>query len=286
MHDLETMQLLTLKTVLSAIDVDDSSLPAIETGHRLARASGARLHVVHVSNSPGAERAVAACLARLDVPPEQAAVHVIPGDPVLGVELLAGRIGADVLVVGSHRPRPDRNFPCPLGTTAMALVTTGNVPCLIADRPLPLPLGRVVVAVDISDAARGALMVGLSWASALRATEAGASGPTRLTALHVKSPAQDVSGALEEEVARVRREAGSWAGVAIETITTEASDAASGIAEFATQHGADVIVLGTRGLGASDDGCCESVSASVLRRLDSSVLLVPPAMWKSYAEAG
>src|SRR5215813_10034592 len=44
------MRLLTLKTVLVATDLDDSSLVALATGKELAESAGAKLHVIHVSD--------------------------------------------------------------------------------------------------------------------------------------------------------------------------------------------------------------------------------------------
>jgi nucleotide-binding universal stress UspA family protein len=85
--------------------------------------------------------------------------------------------------------------------------------------------------------------------------------------------------ALTEELDRVRQEAGEWAGVAIDGVTTESSDVAGAIAERARDERADLIVLGTRGLGLNAEGRLGSVSAEVSRRADAPILLVPPAVW-------
>jgi nucleotide-binding universal stress UspA family protein len=55
------------------------------------------------------------------------------------------------------------------------------------------------------------------------------------------------------------------------------------IASYATKHGIDLIVLGTRGLGLDAVGRLGSVSAGVANLVDTPILLVPPAVWQTYA---
>src|SRR5690349_3562573 len=66
----DTMQLLHLNVVLAAIDKDDSSVDALRGADGLAKAAGAKLHVVHVarSDAPG-EQGVERLLARAGVSP-------------------------------------------------------------------------------------------------------------------------------------------------------------------------------------------------------------------------
>ena len=103
------------------------------------------------------------------------------------------------------------------------LVTRASIPCMVAARPLQVPLQRVVVAVDLSDTARGALIVGLSWASALRTQAHTANASTGLIALHINESAESAertgasTNALEEELNQLRRDAGSWSGITIES---------------------------------------------------------------------
>ena len=161
---------------------------------------------------------------------------------------------------------------------------------LIVKRAIRLPLERVLVPVDLSDTARGALMVALSWSSALRAkADASKSGaPVELTAMYVDrsegSAQRRTVGTpeLDAELDRVRAEAGSWAGVSIERVTIANGDVAAAIAERADNGRADLIVLGTRGQGLDPVGRLGSVSESVIRRAEAPVLLVPPAVWASF----
>src|SRR6476660_1984946 len=73
------MRLLTMKTVLVATDLDEGSRVALETAKELARAGGAELHVVHVSEEPSANRAVNAALEQAELRPDDVHVHMIGG---------------------------------------------------------------------------------------------------------------------------------------------------------------------------------------------------------------
>jgi len=290
------MNLLRLKVVLAAIDNDDASLAVVDTARMLADAGGAALHVVHVTSSKTATEVspneivdtVTSMLARAKVSLDPARTHIIAGEPAHAIRMLGDRIRADVIVLGPHRERHEKKRG--LGGTALAIATVSWAPCLIVKRGFRLPLERVLVPVDLSDTARGALMVALSWSSALRAgTETSeTSAPTELTAMYVdrseggKQRGGGTIPELEAELNGVRAEAGRWAGVGIESITIVASDVADAIAERAREGRADLIVLGTRGQGLDAVGRLGSVSGAVIRSIDAPVLLVPPAVWASF----
>jgi len=294
------MRLLALRTVLVATDLDSASAAAIETAHALATAAGASLHVVHVDSAgPTAAvlDAVDGFLRRCGVAPTVRHTHVLLGDPAHSIRLLADRIKADVIVVGPHRERVAADGKRALGSTALAVVTESFAPCLVTRSSLRVPLDRVLVAVDQSDAARGALVVGLSWASALRApaTPAQPSAASTMLVLHVEPASaarkftalssQDRSGSLGPELERIRREAGPWAHVSIESVTRAGDDPAAGIVAAATEHHANLIVVGTRGLGLDHTGRLGSVAERLVRTSGIPLLLVPPAVWTSYAAA-
>jgi nucleotide-binding universal stress UspA family protein len=293
------MNLLRLKVVLAAIDYDDASQIVLAAAQTLADAAGAALHVVHVEPSrevteiPAEKRGgtsidmAVARIAEANVTLDRAKIHVIAGDPAHVIRVLADRIRADVIVLGPHRADPARARQ--MGSTALSIATESWAPCLVVTRGVRLPLANVLVPVDLSDTARGALMVALSWASALRgeaalARDAKGTGATTLTALYVDRSASGATGELEAELDRIRREAGSWAGVAITGVTTPSDDIASAIADRARDERADLIVLGTRGLGLDAVGRLGSVSEAVTRRVDVPVLLVPPAVWTELRE--
>jgi len=286
------MRLLILRTVLVATDLEPSSRDALDSAHRLAKLAGAALHVVHVADrSPAASGSVAnavrAELRSVNIPEGDAQLHVVGGAPEEVIAALADRLAADVIVVGAHRRERAGAAGQPLGTTARAIARHAHAPILIAGQALRLPLHRVLVPTDFSDTARGALLVGLSWASGLRA---GAGEATTLSALHVQPPGDGSSRTgssptLDQELEMLQRDAGNWAGVTVQGDTEQADDAARVIGHHAAEHAADLVVIGTRGKGADDEARLGSVSEAVAMHGRVPTLLVPPAVWRVHAEA-
>lgn len=192
------MRLLKLQTVLVATDLDAHSAPALETARRLAAAAGAEFHVVHVvedkadaahkpriASHTDVEVAVGEVLRDAGLGKVDARFHTATGDPAPAIQLLADRIAASVIVLGPHREMPVTTERRGIGGTVLALVTNSSVPCLVVRSRLRLPTERIIVPIDLSDTARGALVVGLSWASALRPAHDDAV-VTSLTALYVR----------------------------------------------------------------------------------------------------
>ena len=89
--------------------------------------------------------------------------------------------------------------------------------------------------------------------------------------------------ALDEELARLRSEDGTWAGVSIRGEVVGGDKVPQAIADHVSEHHSDLIVLGTRGLGSDAVGRLGSVALGVLRGIDQPILLVPPAVWESYS---
>ena len=255
----------------------------------------AALHAVFVATSPGRARsagprvaepkaAMMAMFGRAGARVEDTRMHVLEGDPASAIGSLADRLHADVIVLGPHRQA--RTSPRTLGGTALAVVTNAASPCLVVSNSLRLPLQRVLVPVDLSDTARGALLVGLSWASALRGgAHANQRGDVALTALHVQISPDGTSGSppreIEKELEHVRRAANTWAGVSISGETTVNANVTQGIIDYVRDSAPDLIVMGTRGLGMDALGRLGSVAASVAMVVDTGI--VAPAVWVEHA---
>ena len=190
-------------------------------------------------------------------------------------------------MLGPHRER--QSGARALGSTALAVVTNASSPCLVVAAPFRLPLRRVLVPIDLSDTARGALLVGLSWASALRggARDNAAHADVELTVLHVQTGSRDDDAswqpALERELEYMRRESGTWAGVSIHGQTIVNADATQGILGYVGENAWDLVVMGTRGLGLDRVSRLGSVTASVMEVIATPALLVPPAVWMAHA---
>ena len=295
------MRLLNLQAVLAAVDVDQSSDAALDSATRLAKAAGARLHVVHVlppthhegTRAKSLDKATASvwrALQRANITADDAKVHLIPGSPADTISSLADRLDVDVIVLGPHRSEKRAVARAqPLGSTAQAVLGEASVPVLVTPVPLRLPLERVIVPIDMSETARGALLVAASWASALRVGPE-CTTPTALTALHVApAPATTVNGdpaqAVQGEIERLGGAVGHWSGLDVRAMAQRHGNVVETIVRFAADQQADLAVLGSRGLGLDEAERLGSVSAAVVARLEIPMLLVPPAVWRAHAAA-
>jgi len=277
------MRLLVLKTVLVATDLTEASLKAVEGAGHLAAAADAELHVIHVNCDAAPDAtAVYAFIARAGIAIDEASVHAAAGHPATAISKLAEAIAADVIVLGPHHHAGEDAPPSP--RTALAVATQSAVPCLVVP-DFEIPLKHVVVAVDLSETARGALLIGLSWASALRAARPHTGTGATLTALHVSGPdtsapaREAMTASLERQIRELRDTAGSWSNVTIDCKIIVDDDVPAAIARYANDDACDLIVMGTRGLGLDTVARVGSVATAVAESTRSPTLLVPPAVW-------
>ncbi|HEU4997277.1 MAG TPA: universal stress protein [Gemmatimonadaceae bacterium] len=290
------VRLLTLKRILVATDLTETSDAALLSAGRLATAAGAALHVVHVTRDREAPishtgrswkyaREIEHGMRRAGVARCPWHNHIFSGNAPYAIASLADRISADVIVLGRHA-EGQLPTPRPVGGTAYAVITGSDVPCLAVMRPLAVPASRMLVTIDHSEAARGAVVAAVSWASGLRSRDFAAAAPT-LIVLHVASTGAmqgaPASRSVDDELDRIRRVAGAWGGVVVEGVTVAGDDPATGIAAYAREHEIQLLVLGTRGLSVDESTKLGSVSAAVTSMLEIPVLLVPPAVWRNYA---
>jgi nucleotide-binding universal stress UspA family protein len=288
------MRLLKLETILVATDLTETSTGAIVTATRLADAVGATLHVAHVAPAEDEPSAAAGRQAEYEQKIEKAVdaagptrprKHLMFGEPPRAISSLAGKIKADVVVLGRRAGTRRLSSDRPVGSTAYAFVAHTLIPVLVIVEPLSIPLHKAVVAVDASDAARGSLLVAVSWSSALR--ERGPTG-AELTVLHVDTGADpgEQSAQMRRSAAHdadvLQRNAPAWAGVGVERLTVKDSDPAAAISRHAIDSGAELVILGTRASAEHGLSIWGSVSAAVTRRVSIPVLLVPPAIWRDH----
>jgi nucleotide-binding universal stress UspA family protein len=278
---------LTLHAVLAATDLTDGSAAAVQTASALARLTEARLIVLHAVPTRAAETEdnVADWLRqtiRGQSAPDEVRIVVAEAADVIAEH--AEREGADVIVLGPHRQleRTGR-----LGSTADRVVRRAQTPCLVVPKTLPLPLGRVLVPLDLTEASCGALMVGLSWASALRRpSRAGPLQPTELDVIHVAtSPGEQerAQRTLHEQVEHVQTVVTDAPGVLIRERVEAADNAAGAILRHVNEGEVDLAVLGTHGRPTAAGDLLGSTSSAVVRRCRGPVLLVPPTIWREHA---
>jgi nucleotide-binding universal stress UspA family protein len=276
-----TMRLLRLSSVLVATDLDETSGPALRSGARLALLAEAGLHLIHAANTATAnEKHRLREQLRLAGPdaPEPASLFITPGDPAPAIIERAERIGADAIILGPHRRGAAVSGE--MGSTAASVVRWARCPCLVVATELRLPLERVLVPIDLSEVAEGALLVALSWATALRPRP----GNAEVTALHVSPDPGDPAAeqAVQEEIGRVRARAGGSPYAAMRAVIESNPDPAAEILRRAAEEAVDLVVMGTRGAAGAASGF-GSVSAAVARATTRPLLLVPPTTWEEHA---
>lgn len=298
-----------IRSVLAATDLTPASDDVLGSAARLARASGARLHVIHafdleLSAYPGIEGSVPTFQGRIAEAEErlgrQLARTLPEGMEASSREVViyvahraivdrAAQVQADVIVLGPHRNRTSGL----LGTTADRVIRSAPCPCLVVRRPLELPLWRVLVPMDLSAPAGRALDTALGWVDGLGA----GNGDLPVSAAEVEVvhviprflrsgplPASHttIGLRLSEQVESLLAERGSAVPVRAELLWGDG--AAGEIVRYAEQQAAGLIVLGTHGHGALKRALIGSVASAVARTAPCPVLLVPPARWTVHAE--
>ena len=155
-----------MRSLIVAHDLTDLSANALGRGIRLAARHGAALHVVHVvpdDDEPGAAEAARGRLAaetrimaeELTGSAPDLSVTVLAGDPAEAIGREAGRVGADLVLLGAHgEPRlRDVLF----RTTAMSLAHAGAHPVLVVQTAHHAPYDKVMIAVEGESSARATL---------------------------------------------------------------------------------------------------------------------------------
>lgn len=281
------MHLLQLHSILLATDLSPGSSAAEATAVKLAAAAGAKLSVIHAmppdaSDATGEERLQRAkAIAAPSVRARVRVVRVLHGSIEDTVLTEQSTVDADTVVLGPRRK--DAPDPGPLGSVAYAVVRRAHVPTLIVPRELPLPLTRVMVAVDLTTGGRRALAAALTWASALRHPK-GSAERTTLVAVHVDVPnhprrlcAED-GERLRKEVELASRQAASWGDVDTQFLCIEGKRMAETILDRQLSDDADLLVIGTHANIRAPNDSLGSVSDTVTRWATRPVLLVPPTM--------
>lgn len=300
------------RSILVATDLTTASDEVLRSAAALAALCDAELHVVHAFDlqaSPYTDPKVGVTvfqgrIAHAGQLFEEQRRRTVPADlEVASWELViysahkailerAVAVAADLIVLGPHRGNPmlDRF----LGGTADRVIRSSAVPCLVVRRPLSLPPRRVVVPLDLSEPARGALEVALAWSDACGPQESGAEFLTvELDVLHVIPrvyAAEDVpfdpavfGPELHREVEKARSGSGKVVVVVREEVVW-GDDVAEEIVRHAERRQAELLVLATHGYGALKRALIGSVASAVARRAPCSVLLVPPSLWREEAE--
>lgn len=296
-----------IKSILVATDLTEGSDDVLRAAGALAALTDARLHVLHAFDFQSLpyveEPAVRATFAgrieearrALD---EQIARVVRAGVEVASREVViyvahkaimerAEAVSADLVVLGPHRRR--QHGDAFLGSTADRVIRTVAVPCLVVRGRLSLPLRQVLVPIDLSEPAIGALDIALRWSDALRPREEEAPLGPRVTVLHVIPRVFGVEDfpfdravigpQLHREVEAALGRASGAGSLDVREEVCWGDVPAEEILRAAKRDTPDLLVLATHGHGAVRRSLIGSVASGVARGADCPVLLVPPALW-------
>jgi len=278
---------------VAALTADDPSSgpshadPALASAAALARSTGATLHLVHAYELPFAEstllpvdtrrRYAAALEARVSAlaascPGTDLECHVVEGSPAAAVCDAATHLDVDLIVVGAtRRGRAWRGL---VGSTADGVIRASTIPVLVLHQPLALPICRVLLTTDLSEASEASLARGVDTVHAL----AGPGPDLRLVRVVASDPlvpppyAAEAAARLAEP--GVRRLA-QRIGIIAET-TVRTGNAALEIAREADEWKADLLVLGTHGRSGFRQLWLGGTAISALRAAACNVLMVPP----------
>jgi len=293
-----------IDTVVIGTSLTELSDDVVRAGLGVARASGARIGLVHAfqpqwAYSAGpylteafiqetldvekrlAEQRLADQIVRLGVRKEEIAGQVVAyGPPHRVVIEAAEEMQASLIVVGStESPQLSKLF----GSTADRVIRKAMRPVLMVRGRLPVPPRRVLMPVDLSPLSAVAFRRGLDLLGQITRDP-----ETQLEAVLVISPqdrelfaAKDLApaseaAALEELDSFVSRNA-AWSGRRPGTRLLY-GEVEKEIRERAGEWQADLVVLGTHGRGGFERFLLGSVAADVVRRGVASVLVIPPEL--------
>ena len=269
---------------------------ALGTAVALARATQARIDLVHVVHRPPLyermvqseqkligelERKAATHLQQIASSPAFAGVtiatHARVGSPFAELLALSRAHGHDLIVVGARKRGGLSEML--LGSTAERVLRKASTPVLLAKAAMADPPRCVVAPTDFSDASRPAIEEAIALARRWQA---------RLVLLHVIEPivqayawASDLAGG-EIYVIEPEELQPEWDAL-LKTLDltdvrwesrTIKGDVATTVAAIASELPADLVVVGTHGRTGLAHALLGSVAEGVARAVDRSVLAV------------
>lgn len=297
----------SLETILAATDLSPACDPVLRAAGAIALRTGAALHVIHAFDLPpspyldGRQGAttfpgrIASARAALQAQVERT---VPAGVPVAeqrieiyaahrAIAEYAAALGAGLVVIGPHTHEGLEAGV--LGSTADRLMRTLQAPCLIVRGDFALPLRRVLVPVDLSEAARPALVHALRWADALGHAAEPPARDTEVVVVHVVPRLADapelpfdhatVAPGVNAEVEAAFQAAGAPRHVSVREEVLWGEQPADEIVGLAQREWMDLVVVATHGHGALARALVGSTASAVARRAPCPVLLVPPRLW-------
>jgi nucleotide-binding universal stress UspA family protein len=283
-----------VKRLLIASDLSSRSDIAIRRGFKLARQHGAAAILLHVVDDDRPRRLLREEIQRarkfLDdyygrhdgAHAFKLSIRVEPGMSFEVISRVAEAEDADLLVMGACRRR--LLLDVVVGTTLERVVRSSRRPVLMASLPPRHRHRSVLAAIDLSEGSRQALLCALrlgflddAAVSVVHAFTAPGRGRMTLGGLdpgpikdHVDECLADREGLLDAFLARPE-----LAGLDAARYVEDAAPFVA-IERVAARVAAELVVVGTRGVGTLGRLFLGSVTEEVLRRVECDVLAVPP----------
>ena len=292
-----------MKTIVAATDFSASAHDALERAAQLAKAHGARLHLVHApshgkwsqgtgmfshlfddGNAPSVEQdrarleKVGAGLGRrFRVKPE---CHVLPGKAAAEIAAFAQSREADLVVVASRGEGGVKRLA--LGSTALKVIWATLCPVLLVREPTEAGYTSVLVATDLSERA-----------AHVCATAAALLPKAALTLVHAFraefETALELVGARAESLRRYRADEGTEAATRLEKLWVDVRGRSRRKAERVIAHGhpipvvlkavseyqPELVVFGKHAGPHWEELMLGSVVQNLLQQLKTDVLVVP-----------
>ncbi len=202
--------------------------------------------------------------------------HLRMGDAAQEIVDLADELKAGLIAVGSRgTSRIKRAL---MGSVSDSVVRHAHCPVLVARwKPLIVP-ARILVATDGSEEATLAAktaaelaQMGYSELHLVSIADAYSSHPTVNGPGSVENLPQRAQDVLDDQVKEIEQSGGEVAG---KHVWVSQRHPADGIVQVAEETGADLVVMGSRGLGGIRRAFMGSVSDSVVRHAHCPVLVV------------
>lgn len=287
-----------LKNILVAVDFSDCSKAALSQAIRIAGWNGAKLHALHVieplvvtdvawsmhapqrdANDLVHRQALAKLTAWIEEAGGQAEAAVVVGTPLHEVLTQVRAVAADLLVVGAR----GHTGPIPgAGTLAAKFARKAPTKVLLVSEGGTAPFRKVVACVDFSSTS------GLAVEQATRV--AGREGgeihclhvfdpPWRR--MHYRAPTPEASPDFQKQhtdalQGRLVEFVDQHEGFNMRCVLFPWSSYGQGIAQYAKEVKADLVILGRRGQTTLRYVLLGSTAERLLRELPCSVLTVPP----------
>jgi len=263
-----------------ATDLSERGDRAVHRGFRLARARQARLIIATVVDDslPKAladefARAAEAQLARVVAasPGSDTVTHeqrTLRGDPAPAVALLCATEGADLLILGRHRPRPIADLF--RGTTMERIVAQVGCPVLLACAPAADDYDVIVAAVDFSPSAAAAVKTAAALAPqarlaavhALHVPYRGLIAPSTAEAFFEEARAAETAWRKAHDLPAQLGRIEPVEGVVDEVVATAL-----------VRNGADLLALGAHARAALGDVLLGSFATRILRDPPTDLLI-------------